>query len=332
MSLESPAFCSVAAFPPVQKQSNLSLILNHEQADQIDSHDSKLLSEVLSKSDQSSLVDSDSLLGKDRSDIQSTTSSSASEFNKRQKIEMAISELNLDEEVIRDLKDAFNCSSASTIDNVCGNDAATALLGLRKEPVTKREDQAQKHTLQPFKSAHARMQPYYAAVPFPGGSVAAKKMTYHPQTVHSIAAPQGNSSSAPFAGVSGVSQPRFIPFPPHQHPPQVRRVKEYTSFSIKLRQNDRFWEILSLSPEFEERQVKIKLVNSTQPAEGGPQTDTVLIEASKFLLIRCANNSTIEKVVSAKSMIPLRGKAVPNSVSITCLRRGYIRIRIEKQR
>jgi hypothetical protein len=99
-----------------------------------------------------------------------------------------------------------------------------------------------------------------------------------------------------------------------------------------LRQNDRFWEILSFSPEFEERQVKIKLVNSTQQTEGGPQTETVLIEASKFLLIRCANNSTIEKVISAKSMIPLGGKAVPNSASITCLRRGYIRIRIEKQR
>ena len=243
---------------------------------------------------------------------------------------MAISELNMDEEVIRDLKDAFNCSSSSTIDNVSGSDAATALLGLRNDPIVKREElsQSRNNPLHVPKSAHVRMQPYYAAVPFPAGYIAAKKMGRPPQAVASMA-PQGIASSTALIGAQSA---RFAPFPSRQLPPQVRRVKEYTSFSIKLRQNDRFWEIVSFSPEFEERQVKIKLVKSSEQTAGGPETETVLIEASKFMLIRCSNGSTVEKVVSARSIIPLGGKAVPNSISITCLRRGYIRIRIEKQK
>ena len=253
---------------------NLSMILNHEHSesnniDQISRQYSRAVSDL-------SALDSN----------EGTLSSNSSKYQ----IEMAISELNMDDEIIRNLKDAFNCSSSSsTTEESCG-DAASALLGLKDG---QKLSNPQNTLLQI---------PYYA---YP----AYQKKTIKPQTL--LPSYSSSSSHSPFM---------------HNPARPFRRVKQYTSFLVKLRHNDRFWEIIAHSPEFEEHQVKIKLIKRTS----GLNSEAILIEAAKCLLIRCANGSIIEKTISARNVIPLGGPAASSPI-ISVLRRGYLRIHLEKQ-
>jgi hypothetical protein len=216
----------------------------------------------------------------------------------------------MDEAAMKDLKSAFS------LDQKDGG-VTDALLGLREVTAAagpvKKEDQF--------------------------GQI--KKPIYHPNpNISAIPINRekklGRTSASPYYLPRGaIGNPKQLP--EGFTPTTIRRVKEFTSLKIKLRQTDEFWEILAIAPDFEPKNINMQLVKypSSQinlrtqvPAEA--TRDALLIEASKVILIHSGDGSVLEKNISARSLVPLGGFAKSEILGISQLANGITRIRILK--
>ena len=259
-----------------------------------------LLSQASSKSYEKDISSQDTFVAGNIDVAEDSDRSS----NTRQKIELAINELNMDEASIKDLKTAFSLEEG-------GTDVASALLRLGQ--VKKKE-----HRLQiKYGITMPKQAPYYQPVP-------QKYSTLLRNNYQRIANP---SYHFPTQIQISPAQNRQI---------AIRRAKEFTSIKIKLRQTEEYWEVLAITLEFEPRQVNMQLVkypskhNSVANRAQVPDRDALLIEASKLVLIHSADGSVLEKTVSARSLIPLGGFAKSSALGICQVGDGITRIRILK--
>jgi hypothetical protein len=118
--------------------------------------------------------------------------------------------------------------------------------------------------------------------------------------------------------------PTNIPYGLHRHGhrPYIRYARELTNLSVKLRQTDTCWEIIVFAPEFDRVHLNMRIVkypnNSSKDGISSP-CDALLIDGSKLVGINCSDGSILEKVISARSLIPLGADADASSLSITTL-------------
>ncbi|KAJ3258676.1 hypothetical protein HK103_003465 [Boothiomyces macroporosus] len=238
----------------------------------------------------------------------STPSSQKSSIeDSKQKIELAINSLNLDEESLKDLKDAFECNSAT--DN---KDAADALLGLKNradvygEPYPTREMAIRQRQARMY-----RKKPEY----------------YKPQYFEP--APR---YYRPVPTISPIHIPRMVEHyvPSPYIPNQIQEIREYTNILTKIRHNDQYWEIMAFAPGFDYSNIRVAFIKFNQKRGIEEKVDAVLIEACKVKVIQNSLGRVIRKSLSAKSVIPLTSTPDFGSLTINRIGNGYLKIKIQK--
>ncbi|KAJ3302470.1 hypothetical protein HDV03_004958 [Kappamyces sp. JEL0829] len=231
--------------------------------------------------------------------------------HQKQKIELAINELNLDEDSLKDLKSAFNFSDGSRHSS---EDIAGALLRLRNTTPCVRKNYSNTPHLPRKPNGRAGGRKIYSPSP----------LFYHP------------SSTVPVVG----SIPTYAVYPARSGSfkmPSVRKLREFTSFAIKLKQNEECWEITAVALDFDRPHLHLRLVRypgeqrkALRNSGSSLECDALVIEGSKFMTLRCADGSILEKSMCARSLIPLGADAQPDSIAIAQVDRGFFKIRISK--
>jgi hypothetical protein len=272
-------------------------------------------------------------LAKDRDSSSQDTSTIDEEEGeiKRQKIELAIDELNLDEETIKDLKGCFNFHVP---------EIANALLGLRNmnsnsQTTLSVEDTSQVADTIPISNRSTTPYPRTFHPPAMMKPVSRKIHRPHPYV---MAMHPYVFGGAPVVGLSPYRQPHQPAHVQHAHPhPQqipyrptaVHKVKEFTSIKVKLRQTETHWEVMIIAPEYTARELNMRLVQYPVQRPQDVQ-DALLIEASKLVLVRCVDGSMLEKNVSARSLVPLGGLTKKEPFVLSQIANGCVKARIAK--
>ena len=233
-----------------------------------------------------------------------------SEKGRKQKIEMAINGLNMDEKALHALKDAFDLGKSASAHTV-GEEITSALLGLSTvDGVINRAIPKIPYNGKPS-AAPYNLLPSFSSI-----------NNYNPY-----------ASKPPPSNMPNMSTHVKRQQPPSSFRPRpVKKVKELSAFSIKLRQSETCWEITAFSSEFESPQITVRLVKCPGNPNDPRQRDAIILHASRFTTIESPDGSMLEKTIEKRSLIPLSGLAIPQSIRIQHFRKGFIKVRISKQK
>ncbi|KAJ3269981.1 hypothetical protein HDV01_000744 [Terramyces sp. JEL0728] len=245
--------------------------------------------------------------GYDSSTSTPSSQKSSSIDDSKQKIELAINCLNLDEESLKDLKDAFECNSAT--DN---KDAANALLGLKNRSDVYCEQYSNREIAMRQRQARlCRKKPDY----------------FKPQYFEPVA-----RYYRPVPTISPIHVPRMVEHyvPPPYIPNQIQEIREYTNILTKLRQNDHYWEIMAFAPGFDYSNIRVAFIKYNQKRGIEEKIDAILIEACRVKVIQNSLGRVMRKSLSAKNIVPLLGTPDFGSLTINRVGNGYLKIKIQK--